>query len=872
MHKNHVLFIIGIFSAILVALVQYPAGLHAQEQELLQFIESEYVPASSIDGLYAAMHMAVSPDGKNLYITGYGEHAIAVFSIDSLTGKLSFREVYKNGTGGATVLSWPQGIDVSPDGKNVYVGSGENTGLVVYLRDSLTGKLTFLEEHRTSLIGGFHGTHGTRDVIVSKDGRHVYITGYYSDAVLMLERNQSNGALDFIGIQNSDMPGIPDYFRPVSATISADDKHVYIAGFGGYLAVFSREITTGMLTYVEVHKDDTNGIDGLSWARSVAISPDDKHVYVCGENDDAIAMFRRDATTGTLTFGGVIKNGVDGFSGLQGVYQAQISPNGNYLYAIGGEYTNTWQHDAVTVFERDSVTGELTRIQLYEQGKYGADYLREMRGIVITPDGQNVYTASYRDHAVSHFRFESIGAFLSYQTAVLDGSYEKLSPKSVVVSSDGKHVYAPGKTGVGIFARDEISGSLDFLEIQDYMPSYGSSWNGVQCVAISPDGDHVYAAGYEGDIVVFDRNEATGKLTVNDVYRLGVPPIDLYTDPSSITVSPDGSHVFMTGGHPGFIQIFSRDPVTGALEQQQRYQGYRGMRDAWEGINDIAVSHDGRHVYGATKYWDMITVFKWNDNADSLQIVQELFDDKDGVHGLDGASNLTISPDGEHVYVASGTNNTVVAFQRNQISGKLTHLEVKKHGIDSVDFIQDPNAIAISPDGTHVFVTSATHGSVAIFLRNASTGLLTYIEKYSQWWDTGMGDLSGAGDVTVSPDGSHVYVAGQDADAIVVFQRDVSTTAVPHDYALYQNVPNPFNPQTAIFYKLTQPETVQLSIYNLLGQEVRQLQNEELPAGVHSVVWDGTNKSGVAVASGVYIYTLRIGDDFVRSRKMLLLR
>ncbi len=94
---------------------------------------------------------------------------------------------------------------------------------------------------------------------------------------------------------------------------------------------------------------------------------------------------------------------------------------------------------------------------------------------------------------------------------------------------------------------------------------------------------------------------------------------------------------------------------------------------------------------------------------------------------------------------------------------------------------------------------------------------------------------------------------------------------MPKDYALGQNVPNPFNPSTTIDYRLPEAGDVQLVIYNLLGQEVRTLVRESMDAGFHSVVWDGTDEFGKQVASGIYIYRMSVAD-FSQVQRMMLLK
>jgi hypothetical protein len=100
-----------------------------------------------------------------------------------------------------------------------------------------------------------------------------------------------------------------------------------------------------------------------------------------------------------------------------------------------------------------------------------------------------------------------------------------------------------------------------------------------------------------------------------------------------------------------------------------------------------------------------------------------------------------------------------------------------------------------------------------------------------------------------------------------------SETNKPFDFSLGQNYPNPFNPQTVIRFSLSNPLTINttLAIYNVLGEKVRTLLNEQKKAGSYEVVWDGKDDQGNDVASGIYFYELRVGE-LCESKKMLLLR
>jgi len=100
---------------------------------------------------------------------------------------------------------------------------------------------------------------------------------------------------------------------------------------------------------------------------------------------------------------------------------------------------------------------------------------------------------------------------------------------------------------------------------------------------------------------------------------------------------------------------------------------------------------------------------------------------------------------------------------------------------------------------------------------------------------------------------------------------DDNMTGLPETYVLEQNYPNPFNPTTTITFSLPQAASVSLDVFNVLGQRVRQLISADLPAGVQTLEWNGTDDSGADVASGVYFYRLS-SETFSQSKKMVLLR
>ena len=86
-----------------------------------------------------------------------------------------------------------------------------------------------------------------------------------------------------------------------------------------------------------------------------------------------------------------------------------------------------------------------------------------------------------------------------------------------------------------------------------------------------------------------------------------------------------------------------------------------------------------------------------------------------------------------------------------------------------------------------------------------------------------------------------------------------------------QNEPNPFKDRTLIKYRLPKSSNVHIVICNLLGQEVRTLVNQKQHSGTHTIIWDGRDRFGSEVRSGVYFYKIQ-APDYTEIRKMILLR
>jgi len=94
---------------------------------------------------------------------------------------------------------------------------------------------------------------------------------------------------------------------------------------------------------------------------------------------------------------------------------------------------------------------------------------------------------------------------------------------------------------------------------------------------------------------------------------------------------------------------------------------------------------------------------------------------------------------------------------------------------------------------------------------------------------------------------------------------------IPDHFFISHNYPNPFNSVTHIRFGLKEGVEVSLKIFDVTGREVKSLVRERQKAGYYSIIWDGTNNSGVSVSSGMYFYKIKAGD-FIKSQKLVLVK
>lgn len=392
------------------------------------------------------------------------------------------------------------------------------------------------------------------------------------------------------------------------------------------------------------------------------------------------------------------------------------------------------------------------------------------RAIDLSPNGRNLYVASSGSSAIAIFsRNRRTGALTQpggkggcVAAKGADGCAKAIGlkgPNSLAVSPDGHNVYATsrGSGSVTAFRRNRSTGALTQLPPTAgciagvAIPGCvsGRALDGPDVITISPDGDNVYVGSFFGNaIAVFDR-KASGALTqpadetgcITNVATSGCAQGLALNSPEGMAVSGDGENVYVATAVSNAVLSFTRDMGTGALTQATDGSGC---------IVETALS-------GCTTG-----------------------------HQVDGANAVAVSPDDNDVYVTSLISSSLTAFSRTASSGSLFQLPGKSgcvlwlggSGCSPGRALRAPEGLALSPDGSNVYVTAFSSGAIAVMNRDRRTG--TIFQKAGSGGCLTVQSiakcapgrkLAGASSVVVSGNGRHVYATAYDSNAIDIFRR-----------------------------------------------------------------------------------------------------
>lgn len=392
-------------------------------------------------------------------------------------------------------------------------------------------------------------------------------------------------------------------------------------------------------------------------SRAIALSPDGESVYVASSRSDAIAVFNRNARTGTLTQppgkkGCVAVKGASGCAkavGLDGPNSVAVSHDGRNVYATS-RASNT-----ISVFRRNLSTGALSQLPasagcisgLPVPVCAGGRALVAPDVVVVSPDGENVYVGSFFGNAVAVFDRDpasgaltqpgnSAGCIAEAVTGCTPG-LALTAPEGMAISRNGSSVYVASalSNAVVVLARDPSTGALAQASdgsgciVNSALTgcTTGVQLGGANALALSPDGGDVYATSLSSNSVTsFTRSTSTGVLTQKKgtsgclvwLRAVGCSFGRALRAPEGLAISPDGANVYAAAFGTGAIAVLDRGKRSGTVEQKPGAAGCLAPRSvpgctrarALRGVSSIALSPDGRHLYSTSFGSNAVDIFR----------------------------------------------------------------------------------------------------------------------------------------------------------------------------------------------------------------------------------------------------------------------
>ena len=644
----------------------------------------------------------------------------------------------------------------------------------------------------------FHGQNGLIDptaiesivsIIFSPDDNYIYASDDHG-TLIIVAYDQDSGNYYISEILSSEI-GIS------SMLITSDGSKLLAVGDSNFY-VYDRDIATGSLSLNQQFADGENGIDGLSGASSIAISPDEYSVYIASSSDSAIALFNKNHTTNELEFVISYYDDTDnntneyGFSGAEHI---AVTPDGSQVILVG--------RSSLSVFNRNTSNGSLTFSKVFYDDYEGVFGMGNPSDMIVTPAGDQILLVDENDDSMVIFNRSSGGAVTFYDTLIdnEDGMNGLEYALALVSSSNGEHIYVTNLSDQQKFIAlyNKSGTSINYESGYDYNQAPIS-------IAISNSELFIAIGSLTiNDIInVLARDPDSGTLSEHNNLALGLVGISGFDYSRAMAITPDGLQLITPTHNDGYnLGIFSRDTDSLEVEFSHGYISGKENTPVLGDAEDLVVSPDGKHVY-----------FLFDDSIESLVVMNRYYgtgelvfssiytdDIAQGklekyyltnstisttyVDGLYNATDIAISPDGLQVFVTSTGDESLTVFDRNTNTGLLTFNKIYRDDDSSYDYIDglnSPSAVVVSPDNKQVFMTSAGDDTLTIFDRDASSGSLT-LNTYFKDEFGGVSTLNGPSDVAISEDGTSIFVTSWYDDALTEFSRDASSGIISYKQA-----------------------------------------------------------------------------------------
>ncbi|MFN8445857.1 MAG: beta-propeller fold lactonase family protein [Caldilineaceae bacterium] len=343
--------------------------------------------------------VAVSPDGTQLLGGHFGDNGVRSFVRNTTTGDLVKQPPIALPAGMDEIMD----IEFSRDGKQVFFASAAGDGVVIMNRatDGSLSQSQVITKNTITVCLDTNGKpvpcyvgvmDGAFALAVSPDDQQLYVAAAMDGTLTVLQRNPNDPA-KFYPAQSftNTINGGPVLAGAGDVIVSPDGKHLYIsARQANTINVFARS-EDGSLRYRRSYEDEKEGLTTLRFPGNMSISADGKFLYVPSYVDDALNVFARSDSDGSLQLVQTVPN-------LNGAFATLIShdPAGERLLL------SLYEGDALQVYARNVKTGEVTFVESHNIANTGANFDMPVR-IASSPDDRDVYVALRQGQGIQSF-------------------------------------------------------------------------------------------------------------------------------------------------------------------------------------------------------------------------------------------------------------------------------------------------------------------------------------------------------------------------------------------------------------------------------------------------------------------------------------
>jgi YVTN family beta-propeller protein len=411
--------------------------------------------------------------------------------------------------------------------------------------------------------------------------------------------------------------------------------------------------------------------------------------------------------------------------------------------------------------------------------------------------------------------------------------------RSVSITPDGAYAYAVSPDA-------NLVSVIDLVNLV-HLTSIAVGENPV-AVTIDPAGVFAYVANYiDGTVSIIDIDtESPDYNEVVDAFSVGVGPTDL-------AVTPDGDRLVVVNFAANGISIVDTD------SNSETYRSVVASISTGSGSRTVAITPDGGLIYVGTDLGYLVI------SALSYGVVSS-------VATGSGSRTVAITPDGGLLVILT-TEGVINIYDIQE--GSATYNQV----VASVQTGSGSSTFAISPDGGFLYMIQEVGDVIFVGLISLTDprGVLADGSEAPQTEvQVTIVDTVVAGEdpstVAFDPSGSGTFIVTNAGDYTVTVLGDPSSAVEPiEEVRQIRSYPNPFNQSTTIKFAVHEPVHVRIAVYDVRGRLVTTILDKKMAPGIHTAAWNGTDRRGRRVASGLYFCRLEAGE-VVSTRKMMMLQ